>query len=42
VADGGIADLRPWRGRAAATAGMPAPARPLLTIGTFTPQIGES
>ena len=40
VADGGIADLRPWRGRGAAT--TPGPARPLLTIGTPTPQIGAS
>jgi tRNA-2-methylthio-N6-dimethylallyladenosine synthase len=34
VADGGIDDLRPWRGRTAHRAGAPASAPPLLTIGT--------
>jgi tRNA-2-methylthio-N6-dimethylallyladenosine synthase len=34
VADGGIGDLRPWRGRTAHPAGPAAPALPLLTIGT--------
>jgi tRNA-2-methylthio-N6-dimethylallyladenosine synthase len=34
VADGGVSDVRPWRGRTAHPAGADASASPLLTIGT--------